>query len=53
MYLINTVEYGLLYKVQDGKDELLGYSDADFAGDINTRRLTTGYIFNICNTPVC
>lgn len=51
-YLIDTAEYGLLYEVQDGKDMLIGYSDADFAGDIDTRRSTTGFVFNICNAPV-
>lgn len=51
-YLIDTAEYGLLYEVQDGKDMLIGYSDADFAGDIDTRRSTTGFVFNMCNAPV-
>jgi len=52
-YLLSTIDYDLLYKNQDNNNEILvGYSDADFAGDIDTRRSTTGYIFTIDNMPV-
>lgn len=37
-YLLDTVDYGLLYEIQDKSIGLNGYSDADFAGDIDTRR---------------
>uniref|UniRef100_A0A1Y1NHZ0 Retrovirus-related Pol polyprotein from transposon TNT 1-94 n=1 Tax=Photinus pyralis TaxID=7054 RepID=A0A1Y1NHZ0_PHOPY len=42
-YLKGTQDYGILYKGGDSK--LIGYSDADFAGDPDTRRSTSGYIF--------
>jgi len=32
---------------------LLGYSDSDYAGDRNTRKSTTGYIFQIAGNTVC
>lgn len=36
-----------------GSSELVGYSDADFAGDELTRRSRTGLIFMLNNGPVC
>ncbi|XP_019077634.1 uncharacterized mitochondrial protein AtMg00810-like [Vitis vinifera] len=43
-YVKGTIDYGLLYKkVEDCK--LVGYCDADYAGDHDTRRSTTGYVF--------
>ncbi|KAB2600341.1 hypothetical protein D8674_010612 [Pyrus ussuriensis x Pyrus communis] len=42
-YLKGTMQCGLTYSAQ-GQMELLAYSDADWAADINTRRSTTGYI---------
>ncbi|KAL6334508.1 hypothetical protein AAG906_016061 [Vitis piasezkii] len=38
------IDYGLLYK--KGEDcKLVSYYDADYAGDHDTRRSTTGYVF--------
>lgn len=43
-YVKGTIDYGLLYK--KGEDcKLVGYCDADYAGDHDTRRSTTGYVF--------
>ena len=44
-YLASTAEYGLIFKKTDGELTLHGYCDADFAGDVDTRRSTTGYVF--------
>ncbi|KAE8672542.1 tir-nbs resistance protein [Hibiscus syriacus] len=45
-YVKNTIDYGLLYK--KGEDcKLVGYCDADYAGDHDTRRSTTGYVFKL------
>ena len=41
-YLANTLDYGLSFR---GGIELVGYSDADWAGDIDSRRSTSGYCF--------
>ena len=39
-----TIDYGLLYK--KGEDcKLVGYCDADYEGDHDTHRSTTGYVF--------
>ena len=45
-YLQGTVDYGLCYdKVSHSK--CTGYSDADWAGDIDDRRSTSGYVFSM------
>lgn len=45
-YLKGTINFGLLY-FNSEKLRLTTYSDADHAGDIETRRSTTGYVFMI------
>jgi hypothetical protein len=41
-YLKGTSEYGLKY---GGGSGLVGYCDADYAGDVDSRRSTTGFCF--------
>ena len=43
-YLKSTSNLGLLYRV-DAQAEIIGYSDADWAGDVGDRKSTTGYVF--------
>ena len=45
-YLKGTMNYGLRYS-DDGSNQLVGFSDADWAGDLDTRRSTSGYTFYI------
>ena len=45
-YLKSTQDMRLLYDGNNGS-ELIGYSDADWASDPDTRRSTTGYVFQI------
>ena len=49
-YLKGTSLYGITYRPPPMK--LTGYSDADWAGDINTRRSTTGYVVMLNNGAV-
>ncbi|GBP26795.1 Retrovirus-related Pol polyprotein from transposon TNT 1-94 [Eumeta japonica] len=44
-YLKDTINYGLCYITSSKSSELIGFSDADYANDVTTRRSTTGYIF--------
>ncbi|KAI8436415.1 hypothetical protein MSG28_010011 [Choristoneura fumiferana] len=44
-YLIETKEYGLYYSQSSQPAEVTGYSDADYANDLDTRRSVTGYVF--------
>jgi hypothetical protein len=43
-YLAGSTQCGITYGTNTG-DGLLGYCDADYAGDVDTRRSTTGYVF--------
>lgn len=46
-YIKGTPNHGLLFKSDENFDALIGYSDADYAADLDTRRSTTGYIFTM------
>ena len=50
-YLNGTQDMGLLY---DGSKTTtcIGYSDADWAGDLNDRKSTSGYVFQISNAAI-
>lgn len=43
-YLAGTTTHGILFLVV-GRTNLVGYTDSDYAGDVNIRRSTSGYIF--------
>lgn len=44
-YLKGTSSYGIKYQRQTKAHDLQGFSDADWAGDKDTRRSTSGYCF--------
>ena len=46
MYLRGTINLGIHYP-REGQDRLVGYSDADWGGDINDRKSTPGYLFQV------
>ncbi|XP_062103182.1 uncharacterized mitochondrial protein AtMg00810-like [Humulus lupulus] len=45
-YVKDTINYGLLYK-KDDEVKIVGYCDANYAGDHDTRRSTTVYVFKL------
>ena len=45
-YLKGTINFGILYTKQESKD-FVAYSDADWAGDLDDRKSTSGYLFQI------
>lgn len=45
-YVKGTIDWGLFYK-NGVQSKVSGYCDADYAGDHDTRRSTTGYVFNL------
>ena len=51
-YLRGTTQFGLLYSKEARTNALIGYSDADWAGDCNDYKSTTGYLFQIGGTAV-
>jgi hypothetical protein len=45
-YLKGTMSYGIMYKKNaKGQLNLVGWSDSDYAGDMNDRKSTSGYVF--------
>ena len=51
-YLQGTIDYGIKYVSGGSEAMLIGFSDADYAGDVETRRSTTGYVFCLSNGAV-
>jgi len=51
-YLKGTSNLGIFYRKGGSNPELVGYSDADFANDLETRRSTTGYVFKLANDRI-
>ena len=50
-YLKGTVNYGIFYK-RDGNGELLAYTDSDYAGDVEDRKSTSGYVFILNSSAI-
>ena len=45
-YVKGTLDYGILYQ-KGGECQVVGYCDADYAGDCDTRRSTTSFVYSI------
>jgi hypothetical protein len=52
-YLKGTAEHGILFSKQSGTNSVIGYVDADYAGDVDDMRSTTGYLFTLSGGPIC
>ena len=50
-YLAGTTNFGLLF-TRNESTECTGYSDADWAGDIDDRKSTSGYLYLMSGGPV-
>lgn len=50
-YLKGTINFGILYSKQEPKD-FVAYSDADWAGDHDDRKSTSGYLFQMSGGAV-
>jgi hypothetical protein len=50
-YLRGTVNFGIQYK-KGGSNELLAFTDSDYAGDIEDRKSTSGYVFVLSSGAV-
>ena len=51
-YIKGTLNYGLVYSCDGTSPILIGYSDADWGGDLSTCRSTSGYVFQIQGNTV-
>lgn len=50
-YLQGTRNIGICYK-QNSEEDLIAYCDADYAGDTEDRKSTSGYVIYFCGGPV-
>jgi hypothetical protein len=50
-YVAETLDHGLYYPMCPGEAHLVGYSDSDHAGDIDTSKSTSGILFFLSNAP--
>lgn len=51
MYLRGTTSFGIFYK-KGGNKELAAYTDSDYAGDLEDRKSTAGYVFMLSSGAV-
>ncbi|XP_038688747.1 secreted RxLR effector protein 161-like [Tripterygium wilfordii] len=51
-YLKGTTELGIFYS-NGGDEELVGYTDSDYAGDVEDRKSTMGYMFMLSSGVIC
>jgi len=50
-YIKGTKTLGVTYR-KTKNEEITGYSDSDWAANVDTRRSTTGYVFFLCGGPI-
>ena len=51
-YLKGTLNYGLERFSDCENDEIVGFADADWAGDVDSQCSTSGYVFQIGSSTV-
>jgi hypothetical protein len=52
-YLKGTTDFGLLFDKNSVKtNDVIGFVDSDYAGDLDKRRSISGYIFSLCGSAV-
>ncbi|XP_073291061.1 uncharacterized protein [Primulina huaijiensis] len=50
-YLKGTMDLGVFYR-KEGSGELMAYTDSDYAGDVDDRKSTSGYVFLLSERAV-
>ena len=54
-YLSGTLKYGICFigsSDMSTEVKLIGFVDADFAGDVTTQKSQSGYVFQLCGGPI-
>ena len=51
-YIKGTMNYSINYYRSNDSHYISAYTDADYAGDLNTAKSTSGYIFYLANGPI-
>ncbi|KAK3009920.1 hypothetical protein RJ639_011490 [Escallonia herrerae] len=52
-YLAGSTNFGIMFDCDGAKGKVSGFMDSDYAGDLDSRRSTTGYIFTFYGGPIC
>ncbi|KAK3040178.1 hypothetical protein RJ639_028428 [Escallonia herrerae] len=52
-YLAGSTNFGIMFDRDGAKGEVSGFVDSDYAGDLDFRRSTTGYVFTFYGGPIC
>ncbi|KAK3042297.1 hypothetical protein RJ639_001892 [Escallonia herrerae] len=52
-YLAGSTNFGIMFDRDGAKGEVSGLVDSDYAGDLDSRRSTTGYVFTFYGGPIC
>ena len=48
-----TTDHDIMFSKQQSNSSIRGYVDADYAGDLDEKRFTTGYVFILGGEPIC
>ena len=51
-YLTSTHDFGILFDQRDSTEDV-GYVDSNYAGDLDSRKSMTGYVFRFASGPIC
>lgn len=51
-YIKGTTELGVFYKRGEGNARLLAYTDSDYAGDLDDKRSTSGFVFMMASGAI-
>ncbi len=52
IYLRGTADRDICYRYSGNDLKIFAYSDADWAGDLDSRRSTTGYVLYAAGEPI-
>ena len=52
-YLGGTSDRGIMFSREQNVPSVVGYVDSNYAGDLDVRRSTTGYVFTLASGPIC
>ncbi|KAK3026910.1 hypothetical protein RJ639_041094 [Escallonia herrerae] len=52
-YLAGSTNFGIMFESDGARGEVSGFMDSDYAGDLDSRSSTTGYIFTFYGGLIC
>ncbi|KAK3036842.1 hypothetical protein RJ639_031320 [Escallonia herrerae] len=52
-YLAGSTNFGIMFDHDGARGDVSGFVDSNYAGDLDSRRSTSGYILTFCGGPIC